>query len=172
MAAALCKRIYVLGSFCIRSRKHVHRVIVGIHLAVGGHIAQRVHGFDAHTGILVIHQCVEQCLANHFLRARAIERFDCLQPDGSVAILANRSAQRRSNFGIVAARAQAFHRIQPNIGAEALAAVEYVQQRHSSRGRHPACLRPLRAAAISSGAARAQAQISEGNRLIPATSAE
>src|ERR1700728_345569 len=52
--------------------EHVHAVIVGVHLAVRGHIAQRIHGFDAHAGILVIHQRIEQRLAGRFLRAGAV----------------------------------------------------------------------------------------------------
>ena len=67
-------------------------MVVGIHLAARGHIAQRIHGFDAHARILIAYQRGKQRLSHHFLRAGAVERLDRLQPHRGVAVCASRAA--------------------------------------------------------------------------------
>src|SRR5271154_4791912 len=45
-----------VGIFLHSLAQHVCRVAIGIHLALGSHIPQRIDGLDPDTGILVLHK--------------------------------------------------------------------------------------------------------------------
>src|ERR1700683_607951 len=117
-----------VGIFLHALAEHVSGMSVGIHLALGGQITQRIDGLDPYSGILVFHQGVKQSLANHFLRPCAIQRFKRLEAHRGIAVLANRAAKSSANIGIIAAGAETFDGIEPNIGAELLATGEDIEQ--------------------------------------------
>ena len=52
-----------IGIFLHSLAEHISRMAVGIHLALGGHIAQRVDGFDPDAGILVLYKGVERTIS-------------------------------------------------------------------------------------------------------------
>jgi len=101
---------------------------VGIHLALGGQITQRIDGLDPHSGILVFHQASSNvwrtisCDPAPSSASSAFRR--------TAALRSLRTARQRAAriSGSLLRGAETFDGIEPNIGAELLAAGENIEE--------------------------------------------
>lgn len=103
-------------------------MIVSVHLTLGGHVAQRINRFHAHSRVLIVHQRIKQRLANQVLRFGAVESFERLQSHRRIVIRVDRLAECRTYIRIVVARTQQIHCIQSYIRIETLIIVQHVHQ--------------------------------------------